>query len=90
MNVTSFNVMQMDRILVKVPATSSSSATGKARLHLPPNLAVKDRAGKYPVGTFHMNYSVWIDVLFVADYTGSCITFFKVGKNIIITVVGKY
>ena len=63
--LTSFDVVLMDKFLVKAPTTSLFSATGKVRPHLPPKFdcEFKDRAGKYPAGTFPCGR--WIDVLFV-------------------------
>ena len=42
----------MDKFVVKTPAVSS---TEKTRSHLLPNLTAKDRATKYPEGTFHVD-----------------------------------
>ena len=40
----------MDKFVVKMPSTSSQE---KKRSHLPVNISAKDRARKYPEGTFH-------------------------------------
>ena len=41
----------MDKFVVKMPNTSSQEK--KKRSHLPVNISAKDRARKYPEGTFH-------------------------------------
>ena len=42
----------MDKFVVKMPRASSQE---KKRSHLPVNILAKDRARKYPKGTFHVD-----------------------------------
>ena len=42
----------MDKFVVK---TLSASSQEKKRSHLPVNISAKDRARKYPEGTFHVD-----------------------------------
>ena len=62
----------MDKFVVKTPSTSSEE---KKKSHLPVNISAKDRARKYPEGTFHVDD----DLLFcsscniVVDHLRKCV-----------------
>ena len=61
---------------MKTPAVSW---TEKTRSHLPPNLTAKDRARKYPDGTFHMDDGLFCSShnylinLFLPQFTHRCL-----------------